>query len=359
MREKAEVTSAKTGILAVGDEIEAIEEREILIDPSQTGRASGSTATTTTRVRCHLGWVSKVGTGASRKATQDRQQAPSGASTSCRQQLGTPILEEIRTTSLVPPAESHEAVGERDAAVQTQGAEKMVPAHAGLVLGGPYTTDTQVLFCPALRWEQGQRGIGRGCEGLNVSWLRRHCPETDVDSSTDEGSGDWIPIPGAHSWSYTPCATDVDCELQAVVRSIRSCAESKSNNGFAPESDHHCLDTVQNAQQARLNRLARGSGGNSNHIGSEKNSDGASQQLQILLSTRLLAAKSDMLGSTEMDTLRPLCTALSPPLRLDPLIASQVEAWIGADGRCVEFTVNCFLFRKPQLRAHYGEIVRM
>jgi hypothetical protein len=33
--------------------------------------------------------------------------------------------------------------------------------------------------------------------------------------------------------------------------------------------------------------------------------------------------------------LRPLCIALSPPLRLDPLIASQVEAWIGADCRYV------------------------
>ena len=68
------MNSAKTGILAVDDEIEAIEEREIYVQPVQDGSASGS-AVKTVRVRCHLGWVSKVGSVGSRKATQDRQLA--------------------------------------------------------------------------------------------------------------------------------------------------------------------------------------------------------------------------------------------------------------------------------------------
>eukprot|EP01043_Picozoa_sp_COSAG02_P106328 COSAG02_NODE_42332_length_385_cov_1.073427_1_plen_101_part_10 len=59
VRESAEITSAKTGILAVGDEIEAFEEREVPIEPA--GTATGSAPMTTVRVRCHLGWVSKIG----------------------------------------------------------------------------------------------------------------------------------------------------------------------------------------------------------------------------------------------------------------------------------------------------------
>ena len=42
-------------------------------------------------------------------------------------------------------------------------------AHAGLVLGGPYTSDTQVVFCPGL-----DRQYTEGEEELAVSWLRRH-----------------------------------------------------------------------------------------------------------------------------------------------------------------------------------------
>jgi hypothetical protein len=154
-------------------------------------------------------------------------------------------------------------VGEE--AVVADGA--MVPVHAGLVLGGPYTTDTQVVFCPALRW-QHQKGRGRG--DLKVRWLRRYRPEMEGEASTDDASStDWIPIAGAHNWSYTPCATDVDCELQAVVRSGDSSAKGTRT---APGFDDNGLDLVHNAQQARLNRLASGGAGQGT---SERSGDGA------------------------------------------------------------------------------------
>ena len=239
VRESAEITSAKTGILAVGDEIEAFEEREVPIEPA--GTATGSAPMTTVRVRCHLGWVSKIGGVGSRKATQDRQLA-----SSVIRQQGTPILEEIHANPI--PEEKRMDEGEVDAD------SAMVPAHAGLVLGGPYTTDPQVVFCPAIRWQQDQEGRDR--RDVKVRWLRRHRPEVEGQASAgDAGSGDWIPIAGANGWSYTPCVTDVDCELQAVVRSGGSSARETR---VRPVSDDASLDLVQNAQQVRLNRLTSG-----------------------------------------------------------------------------------------------------
>ncbi len=315
VRESAEVTSAKTGILAVGDEIEAIEEREVPIEPA--GTATGSAVMTTVRVRCHLGWVSKIGGVGSRKATQDRQLASSVV-----RQQGTPILEEIHGK------EEHMGEGEVDA----DGA--MVPAHAGLVLGGPYTTDPQVVFCPALRWQQHQEG--QDPRDVKVRWLRRHRPEMEGQTSTDDaGAGDWIPIAGANDWLYTPCVTDVDCELQAVVRSGGSSARGTRVRCV---SDDAGLDLVQNAQQVRLNRLASGRAGQESV---ERTGDGASGRHQLCYCVFVVSiSKPDfLLGLAGASASRPLCIALSPPLRLDPLIASQVEEWLGENGRCAGINI--------------------
>eukprot|EP01044_Picomonas_judraskeda_P017864 COSAG03_NODE_3435_length_2018_cov_2.115164_2_plen_430_part_01 len=246
VRESAEVTSAKTGILAVGDEIEAIEEREVQL--------GGSTAVTTVRVRCHLGWVSKVGGVGARKAAQDRQ-LPVPAEE--RDQHGTPILEEIQPNALVASAGGAQGVAKGAEAAPgphpgsgRKAAGGAVAAHAGLVLGGPYTTDTQVLFCPALRWEHGQAE-------LKVRWLRRHRPETEGEAGADGSSsgGGWVPIASAHGWSYTPCATDADCELQAIVWTTGSAAARTSDAGVVPGAEDGCSDKAQSAQQSRLQRL--------------------------------------------------------------------------------------------------------
>jgi hypothetical protein len=283
-------------------------------------------------------------------------------------QRGTPILEEICASSPLTTTSSAGSVGsaggsspsasvdggaESDAGGEQPGEAAVAVAamHAGLVLGGPYTSDTQVVFCPALRWHQQQQLLlqhpgGGGAAAaagpepepepepaLEVSWLRRHRPgpEGGADGGGTACSIEWIPIAGAHGWSYTPCATDVDCELQATVRTTASASGSSntgsssgsgsgSGSGFGSSGESvggsggggmsTADELVQSAQQARLKRLTGGGGGSGSGGGGGAGSGGSAG------------------GSSQL-----LCVALSPPLRLDPLTVTQVESWIGTDGR--------------------------
>ena len=285
---------------------------------------------------------------------QQQQQPP---------QRGTPILEEICASSPLTttssagsagsaggsPSASVDGGAESDVGGEQPGeaAVAAVAVHAGLVLGGPYTSDTQVVFCPALRWHQQQQLLlqhpgGGGAAAaagpepepepepaLEVSWLRRHRPGSEGGA---DGGGtapiEWIPIAGAHGWSYTPCATDVDCELQATVRTTASASASSntssgSGSGSGSGSSGEIVggsggrgmstadELVQSAQQARLKRLTGGGGGGGGSGGSGGVGSGSAAG-----------------GSSQL-----LCVALSPPLRLDPLTVTQVESWIGTDGR--------------------------
>ena len=72
MKREGVFGQAKTGVLAVGDEIEAIEERSTTFGDAAGGGGSAG-GQTVVRVRFHMGWVSKIGGAGSRKATQDRQ----------------------------------------------------------------------------------------------------------------------------------------------------------------------------------------------------------------------------------------------------------------------------------------------
>lgn len=247
------LNSAKAGVLAVGEEIESIEE----IDLEQLGGSGPGV----TRVRFHMGWVSKSGGAGSRKASQDKAAAGAEAAGG-----GTAILEEVlgdaSPRSSIAPEDGGAGVADAGGATVAQAA-----VHAALVLGGPYTSDTQVVFCPGLRLDRQDEAQG---EELVVSWLRRHA------------EGEWSVIAGAHGWSYSPCAADVDCEMQAVVRAVGAPAEVKVLVAGGAEIVD---EQVKRAQQARLDRLGVPAGA----------------------------------GVPS----RVVCVALSPPLRTDPLTAKQ------------------------------------
>ena len=138
-------------------------------------------------------------------------------------QEDTPILEAIS-----PDGESASSGDAEPNAHAGQGAaEDGGAAHAALILGGPYTSDVQVLFCPALRWASGVDS-----ERLSVRWSRR-----------EPGTTAWLPVAGATGWEYHPCAADADAELRVVVR-----------QDSAPEQ------AAEAARIARQERLAGGVG---------------------------------------------------------------------------------------------------